>query len=104
MSRSYKNRKNKSVMIVKDKSSRFGKRMASKAARRADDVANGRNFRKHYCSWNICEYRFIEPRYTAVKFRKKYYDENDKYFKMYRNDFKTWKEVYRGYLKYGRIK
>lgn len=103
MSRSYKNRKNKSILIIKDESSKFGKRMASKAVRRAKDVMDGCNYRKHYCSWNICEYRLTEPRYTADEFRKKWNKgEMDRRF--YNRYYRTWRDAYRDYLKDRRMK
>ena len=45
MSRSYKHRKG-TLVHVKEQNSRFGKRQASAAVRRAVDVPDGRQYRK----------------------------------------------------------
>lgn len=103
MSRSYKNRKNKSILIIKDENSRFGKRMASRAVRRAEDVGGGCDYRKHSCSWNIFEYRWTEPRYTADEFRRKWHEGVLKPY-YYHRRYRTWKDAYRHYIKKRRMK
>ncbi|MFB6367019.1 hypothetical protein ACFCP7_23825 [Paenibacillus elgii] len=46
---------------------RWAKQQASKAARRyAGDMQNGKWYRKLYCSWNICDYRFFKTRQQAI--------------------------------------
>ncbi|WP_217593571.1 hypothetical protein [Cohnella sp. GbtcB17] len=43
------------------------KRMASKAVRRyKDEMANGKWYRKLYCSWIICDYRFYQTKRQAI--------------------------------------
>jgi hypothetical protein len=40
---------------------------ANKAVRRfADDAQNGKWYRKLFCSWNICDYRFFKTRQQAI--------------------------------------
>lgn len=73
MSRSYKHRKS-AVIHIKDQNSKFGKRQASAAVRRAADVPNGRQYRKFYCSWNISDYEWTEKKYTRDEFRRKWFD------------------------------
>ena len=49
MSRSYKHRKS-GVVHFKEQNSKFGKRQAAAAVRRAADVPNDNQYRKYYCS------------------------------------------------------
>ena len=45
----------------------WDKRQANKAVRRYMGVIpNGNCYRKLYCSWNICDYRFYEPLQKAI--------------------------------------
>ncbi|WP_138754250.1 hypothetical protein [Paenibacillus sinopodophylli] len=47
---------------------RWSKRQAAKAVRRySENVQNGKWYRKIYCSWNICDYRFFKTRQQAIK-------------------------------------
>ncbi|MFA4132578.1 MULTISPECIES: hypothetical protein [unclassified Brevibacillus] len=62
MSRSYKK-----TPVCKDEATRFTKRLASKAVRRyKDTLSNGKHYRKVFCSWIICDYRFYEPLQKAI--------------------------------------
>ncbi|MBU7315327.1 hypothetical protein [Paenibacillus oleatilyticus] len=46
---------------------RWAKQQASKAVRRyAGDMQNGKWYRKLFCSWNICDYRFFKTRQQAI--------------------------------------
>lgn len=46
---------------------RWCKRQASKAVRRyTDEVRNGKWYRKLFCSWNICDYRFFKTRQQSI--------------------------------------
>ncbi|WP_223070222.1 hypothetical protein [Paenibacillus caui] len=46
---------------------RWSKRQASKAVRRfTGDVQNGKWYRKLFCSWDICDYRFFKTRQQAI--------------------------------------
>ncbi|MBY9079186.1 hypothetical protein KIH86_24500 [Paenibacillus sp. HN-1] len=48
--------------------SRWCKQQASKAVRRyTDDVPHGKWYRKLYCSWIICDYRFFKTRQQAIE-------------------------------------
>lgn len=106
MSRSYKHRKSK-VVHIKEQNSRFGKRQASAAVRRAADVPNGKQYRKYYCSWDISDYAWVEQKYTRDEFQRKWFDTshcnadrwNHRVFEYYRKKFRNWKEAYRCYIR-----
>ena len=111
MSRSYKHRKSK-VVHFKEQNSKFGKRQAAAAVRRAADVPNGKQYRKYYCSWNISDYAWIVQKYTRDEFRRKWFDTshcnadrwNHNVFEDYRRKFRNWKEAYRFYIRYHKSK
>lgn len=111
MSRSYKHRKS-AVVHIKDKNNKFCKRQAAAAVRRADDVPDGKQYRKYYCSWNISDYSWTEKKYTREEFRRKWFDtahhNADKWgryeFVYYREKYRTWREAYRAYVRYNRTK
>lgn len=94
MSRSYKK-----SPINKDRNNKAGKRFASRAVRRASDVPNGNKFKKFYCSWDICDWRFHGHSYTAEQFRKAWFDLDNQEFDRRRNSFNNWKTAYRYYLR-----
>ena len=111
MSRSYKHRKS-AVVHFKEQNSKFGKRQAAAAVRRAADVPNGNQYRKYYCSWNISDYAWIEKKYPRDEFRRKWFDTahynadnwgHDK-FVYYRMKFHNWREAYRHYIRYHKTK
>lgn len=52
MSRSYK--KHPIVTCAKDKN---GKKFANKKVRNIEEIGNNNNYKRHYCSWNICDYK-----------------------------------------------
>ncbi|MGO4271501.1 hypothetical protein AB4Z22_16925 [Paenibacillus sp. TAF58] len=65
MSRSYK----KSPVSTDHHSpgTRWVKRQAAKAVRRYGGIVeNGKSYRKLFCSWDICDYRFYQTREQAV--------------------------------------
>lgn len=111
MSRSYKHRKS-SVIHFKENNDKEHKRNAVIAVRNATDVPNGSQYKKFYCSWNICDYRWIQEKYTRDEFRKKWFDtlhsnKNKRgfdSFDFHRKKFRTWKEAYRFYLKNNKTK
>ncbi|WP_314588307.1 hypothetical protein [Paenibacillus terrigena] len=46
---------------------RWSKRQASKAVRRfTNEVQNGMWYRKLFCSWDICDYRFFKTKQQAI--------------------------------------
>lgn len=53
MSRSYKKHP-----VATDKTNKWAKRDANKKFRKTEDVGNGSNYKKHYNSWDICDYKF----------------------------------------------
>lgn len=111
MSRSYKHRKSP-VVHIKEQNSKYGKRQASAAVRRAAEVPNGKQYRKFYCSWNISDYEWTETKYTRDEFRHRWFDTShfnaDKYghdpFVHYRRKFRNWREAYRHYIRYHKTK
>jgi hypothetical protein len=46
----------------------WAKRQAAKAVRRYYGcISKGSSYKKVYCSWNICDYRFYQPKEQAIK-------------------------------------
>lgn len=46
---------------------RWAKNRAARAVRRCkDEIADGKAYRKLYCSWNIHDYRFYKTRTQAI--------------------------------------
>lgn len=99
MSRSYKK-----SPIVKDRNNKTAKRLASRAVRRVSDVANGSNYKKEYCSWDICDWRSRDNSYTAEQFRRIWFDLNNKELDWARRRFTNWKTAYRYWLSCYRTK
>jgi hypothetical protein len=90
MSRSYKK-----TPVHTDKwlGRRFTKRQASKAVRRyKDTIANGKAYRKIYCSWNICDFWI----YETLKEVLHQWEKSDRPY--YRN--KSRKEIINQWAKY----
>ena len=53
-------------------------------------------FRKLYCSWDICDYRFLS-RYSNKKSLKRAWDNGDmfcEYFESYEQALQNWKKCY----------
>lgn len=98
MSRSYRFRKTGKIVFFKESNSKFGKKSASSAVRRAKDVPNGMAYKKFFCSYDICDYRWAEPKYSAYDFRLKLGRYDDELLN-YSYDFRNWKEAYRCYFK-----
>jgi len=67
MSRSY--REPWFVDSYGSKSKKFDKRHANRKIRNADDVPNGRAYRKYYDPWNIADYKFRWNPYPSIRFR-----------------------------------
>ncbi|MDE5570181.1 MAG: hypothetical protein K2J47_01355 [Ruminococcus sp.] len=98
MSRSYKFRKTGKIVFFKESNSKFGKKSASSAVRRAEDVPNGKAYKKFFCSYDICDYRWSEPKYNAYEFRLKWESRDDNLFTCF-SYCHNWKKAYRKYLK-----
>lgn len=94
MSRSYKRN-----FLTKDNNSGYGKRRAVRSVRKSSDIANGGAYKKRYCSWNICDYRIWE--YSSLEAFRKDWENKTSFI---RRRFPTWKEAYRGWLKWFRMK
>ena len=54
MSRSYKK-----AFYSDQGNASHSKRQASKRVRHTDDVGDGRSYKKHYCSWDICDHKYL---------------------------------------------
>jgi hypothetical protein len=54
MSRSYKK-----AFYSDQGDASHSKRQASKRIRHAKDVGDGRSYKKHYCSWDICDHKHL---------------------------------------------
>ena len=80
MSRSFKK-----TPVAKQKNSAFGKRQANRATRRIADVPNGRQHRRHYNPWDICDWSFWAPtlRDYIGEDREPTKRERDRYRKAY---------------------
>lgn len=50
-------RSRKKTPIATCAKNKKGKKEASKKIRKIDDIGNGNNYKKHYNSWNICDYK-----------------------------------------------
>ena len=53
MSRSFKKHP-----VVTDKTYKWAKKDANKKVRKLENLGNGNENKKHYDSWNICDYKF----------------------------------------------
>ena len=60
MSRSYKKPYLKDG--YKSKSKKLAKRWANRAVRKEDNLASGKQYRKVYNPWDICDWIFYEPK------------------------------------------
>lgn len=46
---------------------RFAKRQANKRIRKLLDIIGGCYYKRLYCSWDICDYKFYEPENKKVR-------------------------------------
>ncbi len=72
MSRSYK----KYPSCKCERSCKKGQRVANKKIRHfKSDISNGREYKKLYCSWDICDYKFIaftkEDQMRCARYKRK---------------------------------
>ena len=79
MSRSYKK-----FIVCKDDNSKFGKRLANKTVRRNENVPDGAN--------------------TAEQFRRRWFDISYIELNWLHRRFRSWKEAYRHWLRWYRMK
>lgn len=86
MSRSYK--KNPYVTDHKVKTSKEKKKFANKKVRNHEDVPNGGAFKKYFCSYDICDFKWF---YTWEEFKKIWSD----YFKNEKEMYKEWYTTYK---------
>jgi hypothetical protein len=58
----------KKTPVCKDPCSKWAKRQASKAVRRyGEDLNPGASYRKVFCSWMLCDYRFMQTKRQALE-------------------------------------
>ncbi len=69
MSRSYRKQPVTKETNCRRGSAKPGKRTANRLVRRKKDVLLGSSYKKVYCSWCICDYRF---RMTEAEFRQQW--------------------------------
>ena len=50
-------RSRKKNLVACDKTFKWAKKEANKKIRK-EDIGNGNDYKKHYPSWNICDYKF----------------------------------------------
>ena len=65
MSRSFKNNP-----VNTDKNNKLEKRRANKKIRRLNNLIKGSIYKKHFCSWNICDYKWYLSRENAIIYWK----------------------------------
>lgn len=53
MSRSYKKHP-----VVTQTNCKWAKKDANNKVRNVQDLGNGNQYKKYYCSWDICDYKF----------------------------------------------
>lgn len=94
----------KKFIVCKDDNSKFGKCLANKTVRRNKNVPDGAKFKRYFCSWNICDYRSKEKFYTAEQFRRRWFDISYTELDWLRRRFRSWKEAYRHWLRWYRMK
>lgn len=97
-------RSNKKFIVNKESNSKFCKRMANRAVRRSGGITKGNGFKKYYSSWDICDWWQKERFYTAEQFRRKWFDKSDSEFDWERRRFRSWKDAYRHWLRWLRMK
>lgn len=86
MSRSYKH----TPSCKAEKSCKWGKRQANKRVRKfKGDLGNGKLYKKLYCSWEICDYKFNETweEYKDWHLHPRWWHEPEepKYFDWYKS-------------------
>ncbi|PYI50283.1 hypothetical protein [Paenibacillus flagellatus] len=74
---------------------RWSKRQASKAVRRfKGDGSSGKWYRKLYCSWVICDYRFFKTKQQAIHEWETYRWLRDRYWTQ-AEVIKDWEKSYK---------
>lgn len=53
MSRSFKKHP-----VVTDRNNKWAKKDANRRIRKLEDLGSGNEYKKHYPSWDICDYKF----------------------------------------------
>lgn len=95
MSRSYKKTPVIKDSGLKSSANKSAKQIANRTVRRKKYIPNGGGYKKIYCSWNICDYRFMQ---TEAKFKQRW-DNGDTYlhetFKTYEQALFQWKKWYK---------
>ena len=50
-------RSRKKHPVITDKAQKWAKKDANKRVRNTDEITNGSNYKKHFNSWDICDYK-----------------------------------------------
>lgn len=96
MSRSYRKRP-----VIKETntgrySAKFGKQAANKTIRRKKEMLCHGSYKKAYCSWCICDYKF---RLTQSEFQREWELEVSPFYSYLHRHFKSYKEALYWYQK-----
>lgn len=68
-------RSRKKHPVACDKTLKWAKKDANKKVRNTEEISNGSNYKKHYNSWDICDFKF----WVSDKLRE--YWHNQKWFR-----------------------
>ncbi len=97
MSRSYKH-----TILCKDKNGRYSKSLSSRAVRRTDKIADGGAYKKLFCSWEICDYRYDYN--TDERSLRKWMNEWERKDSLLHRLYPNRKQAYRAWLKCYKMK
>lgn len=90
MSRSYKRE-----IVFKDSNSKIYKHQAVKVVRRDENIADGKSYKKKYCSYNICDYNKYQGSLENALAEWKTEWKKSSFM---RRKFPTWKQAYRYFI------
>ena len=95
MSRSYR----KNPVVTDNNDSHQSKKLASRSLRRklknSDELLKGSSYKKHYESWDICDYKFRKTREEAIE---GYYSSCNRY-KYFKEEFPTLEDYLKWWYK-----
>ena len=95
MSRSYKRH-----AVYKDKNCAYSKRQASRTVRR-HGVSGIGEYKKHYCSWNICDHRLYEGSFEEnLEIWRRLWQSSP----MLQKQYPDWKRAYRSWVTFYKSK
>lgn len=59
-------RSRKKNPVVTQTNCKLAKKDANRKIRNTEDIGSGNNYKKHYNSWNICDYKFWVKRLEGI--------------------------------------